>query len=170
MYTMIEVNKLIKRLNLQPHPEGGFYARNYQSEDSIKLVDSARYNNEIRRAGSSIYYLLSEHDFSAWHTLKSDEIWHYYIGSSVKIHIIDREGNYSMRLLGNSLDNVDASFQFVIPSGNWFAAEIVDKTSYSLVGCTVNPGFEFNDFTLADRDTLSVEFPQHRSLIMQFTR
>ncbi len=165
-----EVKELIKRFNLLPHPEGGYYARNFLSTDTVKSTNKERYNDENRSAGTSIYYLLQGHNFSAWHSLKSDEIWHHYTGSPVKIHVIDKQGNLTTHLLGNPLENPKASFQVVITAGNWFAAEITDKTSYSLVGCTVNPGFEFKDFKLADRDTLSAEFPQHSAIINQFSR
>jgi len=165
-----EVKELVKRFNLQPHPEGGYYARTFQSKDTVKSADKDRYDDEYRKAGTSIYYLLKNNDFSAWHSLKSDELWHYYTGCPIKIYVLDKEGNLTMHLLGNPLNNQDATFQVAIPAGNWFAAEIIDKTSYCLVGCTVNPGFEFRDFKLADRDALSKEFPQHSSLIRQFTR
>lgn len=167
---MNEVKELIKRFNLQPHPEGGYYACNFKSKDTVQSTDKDRYNDENRSAGTSIYYLLQGHSFSAWHSLNSDELWHHYTGSSLKIHVIDKQGNLTTHLLGNPLENPDASFQVAIIAGNWFAAEIIDKTSYSLVGCTVNPGFEFKDFKLADRETLSAEFPQHTAIITQFSR
>ena len=165
-----EAQTLIKKLNLQPHPEGGYFARAFQSTNTVKSTDKNLYDDELRSAGSSIYYLLQGNDFSAWHILKSDELWHYYTGSTVKIYVIDKQGNLTTHLLGNSLLNPNSSFQIAIPAGNWFAAEIVDKTSYSLVGCTVNPGFEFKDFKLADRATLSAEFPHHSNTISQFSR
>jgi len=161
---------LVKRFKLLPHPEGGYYARTFQSTDVIKSMDKDRYNDESRSAGTSIYYLLQGHDFSAWHCLKSDELWHFYTGSSVKIYVIDKQGNLTTHCLGNHLEDSENSFQIAITAGDWFAAEVVDKTSYSLVGCTVNPGFDFKDFKLADREALSEEFPQHRALITKFSR
>lgn len=165
-----EIKNLIKKFNLQPHPEGGFYARTFQSTDTVKSSDISRYYNESRYAGTSIYYLLTSNDFSAWHSLKSDEIWHYYRGSPVEIHVIDKNGNLTTHLLGDSFDNPKASFQFAIPAGDWFAAELLDKTSYSLVGCTVSPGFDFKDFTLADRGIFSSQYPQHNKIITRLTR
>jgi predicted cupin superfamily sugar epimerase len=165
-----EINELVKRFKLLPHPEGGHYACIFKSTDTVKSSDKERYNDEDRSAGTSIYYLLKGDDFSAWHSLKSDELWHYYTGSSVKIYVVDKQGNLTTYLLGNTLENPDALFQVAIAADNWFAAEVVDKTSYCLVGCTVNPGFEFKDFKLANRESLSAEFPQHQALINQFTR
>lgn len=165
-----QAKELVERFSLQPHPEGGYYARIFQSANQVKSVDKDRYNDESRSAGTSIYYLLKRNDFSAWHNLKSDELWHYYTGCPVKIYVIDKQGNLTTHLLGNPLENSPSSFQVAITAGNWFAAELIDKTSYCLVGCTVNPGFEFKDFTLADRDVLTREFPHHAALITQFSR
>ena len=89
--------------------------------------DNIHYDNEMRCAGTSIYYLLRGNDFSAWHRIKSDEIWHHYKGSTVKIHVINKEGNLSTHLLGDSIKNQAAVFQVVIKAGCWFSAEIEDK-------------------------------------------
>src|SRR4029077_9586273 len=89
-----EVTDIIKQFDLQPHPEGGHYKRVFQSTDTVKSCDQQRYNNENRSAGTSIYYLLKGEEFSAWHRLKSDEIWHYYKGTPINIHVIDKNGHY----------------------------------------------------------------------------
>ena len=164
----IEVKKIITSLNLQPHPEGGSYACTYQSTAEVKQINQEQC--EIRSAGTSIYYLLNGNDFSAWHILKSDELWHYYKGSLVKIYMIDINNELHIHLLGDPTIIDGARFQVTITANNWFAAEIVNKNSYSLVGCTVNPGFDFKDFKLGDREELSALFPQHASVIRQFTR
>lgn len=165
-----ETKKIITNLNLQAHPEGGYFAQFYKSNDLIKPCDKNRYQDENRSAGTSIYYLLNQHDFSAWHKLKSDEIWHYYKGSAVKLYVINAEGKLSMNILGDPFMAENASFQVLIKAGDWFAAENIDKSTYSLVGCTVSPGFEYNDFHLANRKDLVAEFPQHEKIINQFTR
>ena len=166
----IETAKLIERFNLQLHPEGGYYARFFKSSSTVKPTDKIRYNNEDRSAGTSIYYLLKANDFSAWHRLKSDEIWHFYKGSPIKIHIINKQGTLSTHLLGDNITNPEASFQIAITAGDWFAAELIDKSSYSFVGCTVTPGFDFQDFELADRIALTNHFPKHSSIISRLTR
>lgn len=165
-----EVSELIKSFNLQRHPEGGYYARSFQAAQEVKSTDQTRYNNENRSAGTAIYFLLERNDFSAWHKLKSDELWHHYKGSAVKIHVINKQGVLTSHLLGDPTMIRGASFQIAITAGNWFAAEVIDKSSYCLVGCTVTPGFDFKDFELADRDFLSIQFPQHKSIITQLTR
>jgi uncharacterized protein len=165
-----EAQQIIKELNLEPHPEGGFFKAIYKSDDMVKPSDHARYNNESRSAGTSIYYLLNGTDYSAWHVLRSDEIWHFYKGSPLYIHEINEDGELKTHLLGDPFTTKDASFQVCIKAGHYFAAENVDKKSYSLVGCTVSPGFEYKDFKLCDKTELSQQFPQHAEIVDRFCR
>lgn len=170
------MNKWIEKLQLEGHVEGGHFARSYQSEDKIITV-SDRYNSNfsnkeasIRHAGSSIYYLLAKDDFSAWHKLKSDEMWHYYDGDSeILIHCIDEHGKYTQYILGHPRLNHDAQFQVLVRAGLWFAAELFSKDGFALVGCTVFPGFEYSDFILAERDKLIEKYPQHTKIIKRLT-
>ncbi len=164
-----EANDIINYLKLQPHPEGGYYRRVYESAHWITSQDKDRYNNALRKAGSSIYYLLKETEFSAWHRIKSDEIWHYYKGSPIKIYSINEQGILITYLLGDPSINENAIFQAAIPADTWFAAELIDQTSFSLIGCTVSPGFEFNDWEIGNRNVLIKKFPQHESIIRKFT-
>jgi len=165
-----EASNLVDFFNLKKHPEGGWYARTFQSQDTVKSTDIIRYNNETRYAGTAIYYLLEGNDFSAWHSLKSDEIWHYYKGSPVNIHVIDAAGTLTTYLLGDPVETTGASFQVSVRAGEWFAAELSDKAGYCLAGCTVTPGFEFRDFKMADRHFLSKAFPEHSAIINRLTR
>lgn len=165
-----EAKFFVDLFNLQPHPEGGYYVQLFESNHVVTSTDMTRYEHQNRRAGTSIYYLLNRSDFSAWHRLKSDEIWHYYKGSDVIIYLIDRENNLRSYQLGDPGKDSKASFQISIPSDTWFSAELVDKESYGLVGCTVSPGFQFADFELGDRDLLLQQFPQHESFITKLTR
>jgi 5'-methylthioadenosine/S-adenosylhomocysteine nucleosidase len=165
-----DVNELVKKFKLQPHPEGGFYVRNHESKINVTSSNLGIHDGETRRAGTSIYYLLRGEDFSAFHILKSDELWHYYKGSAIKLHIINRSGEYETQLLGDPEVFPDAKFQVIVPAEHWFAAEIANKNYYSFVGCTVAPGFEFKDFKLGDRDTLTKQFPDLATLIERFTQ
>ena len=157
----------IEKLSLQQHTEGGFYAETYRSKDRLhesKLPD--RYKSP-RVFGTSIYFLLTTESVSNFHRLNSDEIWHFHTGGAAKIHFIDKQGAHSEHLIGSELER-DQSLQVVIPKDTWFAAEVVEG-DYILVGCTVAPGFEFEDFELADRTELSSAYPQHKTLIGRFT-
>ena len=158
----------INKLGLYSHPEGGFYREVYRSEEIIENYKlPKRYYGE-RNFSTSIYFLLNQEQISSFHKLKSDEIWHFYTGSSLKIHIISENGIYKEVKLGLDFNN-DENLQIVIPHNNWFAAELLDKSSFSLIGCTVSPGFDFRDFILGERENLTKLFPRHKDLIKQLT-
>ena len=164
------VTALIEKLKLQPHPEGGFFAETYRATDTVK-PNAEHFDGAEKASATSIYFLLETHNFSAFHRIKSDEQWHFYEGSPVEIRIIDRQtGELTTHVLGNPVTTPGASFQVVVPARSWFAASIQGDQPYSLVGCTVSPGFEFQDFELADRAALQREHPQHQTIIEQYTR
>ncbi len=141
----------INHLDLSPHPEGGYYRATYKSD--LTIVRSAlpsSYQGD-RSASTAIYFLLDEGNFSAFHRIASDEVWHFYTGSSLVVYVIDPEGNYSELHLGAGSDEV---FQAVVKAGCWFASRVKDGAGFALVGCTVAPGFDFADFELAVRAEL----------------
>ncbi len=159
----------IENLLLEPHPEGGYFKETYRSDDQIPfsaLPD--RYQGD-RSFGTSIYFLLKGDNFSAFHRIQSDEGWHFYAGDPVIIYIIAPDGNRVDVLMGRDLDK-GQQLQYVIPFGHWFAAQVVKPEGFSLVGCTVNPGFDFDDFELAKRSKLVSRFPQHEEIITRLTR
>lgn len=164
-----DATQLKEYFNLIPHPEGGFYSRTYQSAELIhEECLPLRFNGE-RHFFSSIYYLLEDIQYSAFHRLLSDELWHFYAGSPLNIYIIDNLGNFELVTLGYNFTNGEV-FQAVVRTGNWFAAQPVQRGSFSFVGCTVSPGFDFNDIEFADPRKLTREFPQHEELIRKFCR
>jgi uncharacterized protein len=161
--------ELVNHYQLKPHPEGGFYKRTYRSSEVIhEECLPIRFPAE-RSCSSAIYYLLEGQQFSAFHRLKSDELWHFYYGGALNIYCIDEEGKFELVTLGNSLQNEEV-FQATIRSGLWFAAQPAHPDSFSFVGCTVSPGFEFEDLEMSDADQLSALYPQHEQLIRQFCR
>jgi predicted cupin superfamily sugar epimerase len=166
---MNEVDQIVKHLQLQPHPEGGFYRRTYASAEIAKgpIMDD-KYHGP-RHFCTSIYYLLTGDSFSAFHRLPQDEIWHFYKGAPIKIHMINEASQYSTVLLGTDLLDGQAP-QYVVPGDRWFAATSLDPDHYSLVGCTVAPGFDFEDFTLANRAELISTFPSQKEIISRLTR
>ncbi|OAI48579.1 hypothetical protein AYO45_04715 [Gammaproteobacteria bacterium SCGC AG-212-F23] len=155
------VKDLIEKLHLEAHIEGGYYKRTYRSSIKVQTDDKTRLIN------SAIYYLLESHDFSCWHRLKSDEIWHHYCGNHLIIYQIDAKGNFSSILLGNPLEHPNAVPQHNIPAGVWLAAKVVEPDSFSLVGCTVAPGFEFEDLEIGSQHNLLSQYPQHREIILE---
>lgn len=164
-----EITKIINQLNLQPHPEGGYFKETYRSEGVINESNLGIEFPGKRNYTTAIYFLLTSDSFSAFHKIKQDEIWHFYKGSPIKLHIISAKGNYKNVIIGNNLENGEIP-QFVVNAKDWFAAEVIENNTYSLVGCTVSPGFDFNDFELAKRASLILKFPQHSSIITTLTK
>lgn len=159
----------IQNLKLTAHPEGGYFKEMYRSGEFIQKKGLPKRYSSFRSFSTNIYFLLKDDQFSAFHRLKSDESWHFYKGSPLIIYIILQTGKLLSVKLGDNLDNGE-HFQLVIPKGSWFAAKPLISGSYSLIGCTVSPGFDFDDFELAKRDELLHAFPQHQQIIRNFTR
>lgn len=159
----------IKNLHLTPHPEGGYFREIYRANGIIpKDALPMRYNSG-RAYSTTIYYLLESGDFSSLHRLKSDEQWFHIDGSALTIHSIDLNGNYTQHHIGKNLEKGELPHA-VILHGHWFGGTVDEPNSYALVGCIVAPGFDFEDFTLAKREDLVKQFPQHESLIRKLTR
>jgi uncharacterized protein len=158
----------IARLELVPHPEGGWYRQTYRSPLLLPSAALPGYGGN-RAAATTIYFLLSGDEFSALHRLRSDEGWHFYAGSPLVVHVIDPEGAYRQILLGSDPDAGQA-FQAVVPGGCWFGSSLPHAGTYALVGCTVAPGFEFADFEMANRRELVSLYPGHRDIITRLTR
>ena len=157
----------INHLGLSPHPEGGYYRATYKSDLTIARSALPSSYQGDRSASTAIYFLLDGRDFSAFHRIASDEVWHFYAGSSLVVYVIDPDGDYSELHLGGGSDEV---FQAVVKAGCWFASRVKSAAGFALVGCTVAPGFDFADFELATRAELVAAHPQHRKLIEELTR
>jgi predicted cupin superfamily sugar epimerase len=150
----------IKKLKLEKHPEGGYFKQTYQSD---LIVNIAGYEGP-RRIATAIHYLLVGNEFSAFHRIKSDEMWHYYAGSSLTIYEIN-DGKLSKIKIGKGKREDP---QFTIKANTWFAASLDDK-SYCLLGCTVSPGFDYRDWELGNREELVRMYPQHKKTIERYT-
>lgn len=158
----------IDKLELIEHPEGGYFKETYRSEEEISTDALPERFAGKRNFGTSIYFLLTTESVSNFHRLKSDEIWHFHQGGAAKIHFISEEGAYSFKTIGADFENGE-TLQVIISKNTWFAAEVI-KDDFILIGCTVAPGFEFEDFELADQADLSTKFPTRSALIRKFTR
>jgi len=159
----------IEKLQLIKHAEGGYYRETYRSSLTVNKNQLPESFHGDRNFSTSIYFLLEEKEFSAFHRIASDEQWHFYAGNCLNIYEIAADGKLTEHKLGNNLQNVE-SFQIVIKAGSWFASSLANGEGYALVGCTVSPGFDFEDFELAEREILIREFPQHEDLIRKLTR
>ena len=159
----------ISKLDLQQHVEGGAFRETYRAPLTLpQQVLPDTFHGE-RNAATGIYFLLQKGDFSAFHRIAADEMWHFYAGDMLHIYEITRDGALKTHLLGSDVEN-GASFQAVIAAGSWFGSRVEAPGTYALVGCTVSPGFDFADFELADRGALTAEYPAHAALIAAMTR
>lgn len=159
----------IDKLQLTSHVEGGVFREVYRSELVIPRKSLPLFFQGDRPASTHIYFLLLDGQFSAFHRIASDEIWHFYSGDPLLVYEITHSGRLVTHLLGGNPDQAESFFS-VVRAGSWFASAVADGGEYALVGCTVAPGFDFADFELARRDVLVNQYPEHAALIRRFTR
>lgn len=157
------ISNYIETLQLEPHPEGGYFKETYRSELQYIQKDLPTKRN----ISTGIYFLITKGNFSAFHRIKSDEMWHFYDGDPLLVHIIHPNGKYEVLKVGLNMQNNEKP-QGVVPAGAWFASETLGD--FSLVGCTVAPGFDFEDFKLGQASHLEAEFPEHTSIIRRLCR
>ena len=166
---MITIEQLVDFYQLQPHPEGGFYKETYRSKESISHPGLPERFKGERSFSTAIYFLLPAGHFSAFHRIKSDELWHFYAGVALNIYVINVEGTLTLINLGADILNGE-TMQAIVPAGCWFASRPAKSTGYCFAGCTVSPGFDFADFELAKDEELTQRYPQHKELINSLCR
>jgi len=159
-----ELSALIARLDLRPHPEGGWYRETFRDP---RAVHAAGFDGP-RSASTAIYFLLAEGNFSALHRILSDEVWHHYAGGDIEVTALAPDGALRTLIVGQHA--ADASPQAVVAAGEWFGARVAKGGRWALVGCTVAPGFEFSDLEMADRAALTASYPAHAGIIAALTR
>lgn len=165
---MNRVKYLKEKLSLLDHPEGGYYKEIYRSKGIIPNNAIPEFNGD-RNYCTSIYFLLTSDNFSAFHRIKQDEIWNFYEGDGLEVHVIHPNGIYECLRLGLDFENGEVP-QAVVPADSWFASTVKEGGEYSLVGCTVAPGFDFEDFELGGRKSLTNLFPVHKEIIKTLTK
>jgi predicted cupin superfamily sugar epimerase len=162
----LDPDQLISHLQLKPHPEGGFYAETFRS---TLLVDSGEHP-ATRSASTAIYFLLRRQDVSVFHRVTSDELWHHYLGDPLELFLIDAQGSFSLQRLGTDFANGERP-QALAPRNVLQAARVADgEHGFVLCGCTVAPGFDFADFELPSRASLSAQYPAQRALFATLAR
>jgi uncharacterized protein len=160
-----------KLLGLKPHPrEGGWYVRTYEAAESVAAAAFAdrRYAGE-RRTGTAIYYLLEPDTFSEMHRLKSDEVFHFYAGDAVEMLQLREGGDGAIVVIGNDLQRGQRP-QVVVERGVWQGSRLVEGGRWALLGCTVSPGFEFEDYETGAREQLYAGWPEFALEITALTR
>lgn len=159
----------IRHLQMQPHPEGGFFRETYRASETLSAEALPARFAGIRNFSTAIYYLLKQGNYSAFHRIKSDECWHFYAGGTLLIHMINNNGKYCCARLGTNIADGE-TFQFVVTANTWFASEPAPDSLFSLAGCTVAPGFDFGDFEIACKQHLLASYPQHSNIIDKLCR
>jgi len=165
---MKDADYWVRVLELLPHPEGGYFKETYRSDTFISREHLPDGFNGHRNISTSIFYLLAGNQFSKLHRIKSDEMWHFYDGSGLIIYSIDDEGKLTENKLGLDIESGENP-QVLIRAGYWFGAKVNRPDSYCLAGCTVSPGFHFDEFEMGDKGELIRLFPEHRSIIEELT-
>lgn len=166
--TAQEVKELLR---LEPHPrEGGWFVQTYAAEESVaaEAFDDARYDGP-RRTSTAIYYLLEPETFSEMHCLKSDEVFHFYAGDPVEMLQLTPDGEGKTVIIGNDLAKGEIP-QVVVGRGVWQGSRLLPGGSWALLGCTVAPGFEYEDYEARGRSELIAEWPQFAAQIALLTR
>jgi predicted cupin superfamily sugar epimerase len=158
----------LERLQLTRHIEGGAFREVYRSNLMLSRQSLPLFFQGDRNASTHIYFLLAAGQFSAFHRIAADELWHFYYGDPLLVYEIGHNGRLVIHRLGNDPEKGE-SFQAVVRAGSWFASAPAEGSEYALVGCTVAPGFDFADFELADRAALSSQYPEYEELIRRFT-
>jgi predicted cupin superfamily sugar epimerase len=153
-------DEMIQLLQLQPHPEGGFYRETYRSEKTIPGLD--------RVFSTGIYYMLIPGAVSKFHSLKHDEMFHFYLGSPVTWVLLYENGSFKKVILGSDIAN-GQQLQLLVKAGTWFGGYLNDGGSFGLMGTTVAPGFDFEDFVFGQKEDLLTKFPSVKNEIEQLT-
>lgn len=157
----------IRKLQLEQHPEGGYFRETYRSKSAFRFQDDQPFSGK-RAYATSIYYLLKSGERSRLHRIKSDELWFFHAGSPLTVYLFHDIGFVS----SFTLSPEEGVMQGIVPANTWFGSKLPDdcrEDAYALSSCVVSPGFDFNDFTFADREALSRKFPQYRELIRKLT-
>jgi predicted cupin superfamily sugar epimerase len=165
---MVTAEKLIETLKLTRHPEGGYFRETYRSHLMIGAASLAIGFEGERSVCTSIYFLLPYGDCSTLHRIKSDEIWHYHMGAALSIYVFDK-GRLNIYKLGPNLE-AGENLQIVVPANAWFGAICPMENSFTLCSCIVSPGFDFNDFELAQRKHILLDLPAYEKEIVMLTR
>jgi len=158
----------IDKLQLLPHPEGGYYKEVYRDQGLIKQGALAESFNGDRSYSTAIFYLLDKGNRSYFHRIKSDELWHFYAGEAINIYYLERGVLHTLKL-GLNLDNGELPLH-IVPKNTWFAAELKTDKSFTLVGCTVAPGFDFSDFEKASISDLKEYLESYPDIINRFIK
>jgi predicted cupin superfamily sugar epimerase len=162
------VKQIVERFGLIPHPEGGFFREVYRAALMVEHPGLPAGENRRRRTSTLIYFLLYDRQFSAFHRVRwTDELWHLYAGGPLQLHVINEDGAYRQSVLTDPLHGEPTA---LVRAGDWQAARLAPGANWAFGGCTVAPGFEYDDFQMPPRAELLERFGQHAPIIRELTR
>lgn len=168
-----EVREIVRRFGLESHPEGGFYREVYRAALDVTHPAISDGSDAQRSAATHIYFLFPADDFSAFHrVVPSDEIWHLYAGDPLELHLIHADGRYEERRLTTDLESLLEGGEptTTVEAGCWQAARVAPGGAWSFGGCTVAPGFDFDDFEMPPADEILREHPDHEAVVRVLTK
>ncbi len=164
---MLTAKQVIELLQLEPLPvEGGYFRQTYLAADPVSQTDLPTRYAGSKPFSSAIYYLLQRSDFSALHKLQTDEVYHFYLGDPVEMLLLYSDGTSSIVVLGQNIE-AGQSVQVVVPHGVWQGSQLLEGGQWALMGTTMAPAFDSNDFELGEREALSRQFPERVELIRE---
>jgi hypothetical protein len=164
--------QLIDLLRLEPLPhEGGLFRQTYRAAETVPAAALPARYGAPRRFATAIYYLLTDDpdSFSALHRLKTDEVYHFYLGDPVEMLLLQSDGGSRRVVLGQDLP-AGQLVQFVVPAGAWQGSRVIPGGRYALLGTTTAPGYETEDFELGEREALLKRYSDQAELIRALTR
>ncbi len=167
---MITAEQIIEHFCMKPLPdEGGYYVETYRCKEMIEQASLPAEYTDSRNLATAILYLLTPNTFSALHRLRSDEVFHFYLGDPVTMLQLQPDGGGQVITLGRDI-TANQQIQVPVPAGVWQGCLLNQGGEFALMGTTVTPGFEFADFELGDRQILLHEYPEYKDLIIRLTR
>jgi uncharacterized protein len=166
MLTAEQIRELLKML---PHPiEGGYFAETYRSAATVARSALSGYPGD-RSMSTAIYYLLTPDTFSAMHRVRGDEMFHFYLGDPLEMLLLKPDGNSEVLLLGQDIAS-GMRLQHNVPGGVWQGSRVRKGGRFALLGTTMAPGFEYEDYETGNRQDLTGRYPQYAELITALTR
>ena len=166
----MEAQDIIKKLNLKVHPtEGGYYIETYRSKDIINENNLPNRYNKDKSICTAIYFFLTPDTFSEIHKIPTDEIFHFYAGDTVEMLQLDPNGEGKIIKIGNNI-NEDEQPQVIVPANCWQGSRLIKGGKYALMGTTVSPGFDFEDYKTANKEELIRKYPDFKEIIEFLTR
>ena len=163
----MNAQQIISHFGMLPHPEGGFYRRTYEAPQTLAAEEIPCGFEGPRPVSTAVLFLLEQGQYSRLHRIRQDELWHFYLGGPLRLACIDPHGHPREILLGQDVLG-GQHVQFAVPGGCWFGATPAPGSAFTLVGCTVAPGFDMADLRLGQPEELILRYPQARECIREF--